>query len=243
MNKRYLLCLLWLLSSFSIWAQKTVTFPASDSITVSADLFESYIDTDKFLILCHQEEYSRGEYRDIAPKLMKMNFNCLAIDLRNGKEINYVNNETAMAAKTAGSATKLIDSEKDILGAIDYVRSINPKAEIILLGSSFSASLCLKVAKDRNDVRAVIAYSPGEFFGDLNIQSYIKGLNIPTYMASPRSEYSYASQIVSTVEQGTLTKFRPENAEGEHGAKALWWTSSANDDYWLSLLLFLEKFK
>ena len=47
-----------------------------------------------YYVLFHQAKYSRGEYFEVAPKLNKMGFNCLAVDLRSGGEINGIPNKT-----------------------------------------------------------------------------------------------------------------------------------------------------
>ena len=101
----------------------------------------------------------------------------------------------------------------------------------------------LKIAKDRDDIQAVIAYSPGEFFGELNIGRYITGLTTPTYIGCPRSEYSYVSQLAAGIEAPKTVVFQPENADGQHGAKTLWWESDTCEEFWLSLLFFLKDFK
>ena len=148
-----------------------------------------------------------------------------------------------MLARTGKYANSMIDCEKDILAAIDFVYSMDSTAQIFLLGSSFSGSLCLKVAKDRSDIKAVIAYSPGEFFSNFSVADYISGLQTPCYIACARPEYSYITEIAKNIESPKKVIFRPENSNGEHGAKALWWNSNANEEYWLSLLFFLKDFK
>ena len=44
------------------------------------------------LVLFHQAGWSRGEYREIAPKLNELGYICLAIDQRSGKGVNGVAN-------------------------------------------------------------------------------------------------------------------------------------------------------
>lgn len=223
--------------------QNIVTFYASDSLKVTADLYNTFSRSNKYMLLFHQAEYSRGEFEQIATRLIKLDYHCLAVDLRYGNGVNFVSNETAMLARSEDYASTMMDCEKDILAAISYIYSIDSTAQIFLLGSSFSGSLCLKVAKDRPDIKAVIAYSPGEFFSSFSLADYISGLTTPTYIACGRSEYSYIADIAKNVTATDKVLFRPENSNGEHGAKALWWNSNANEEYWLSLLFFLKDFK
>lgn len=225
----------------SIKAQQFVAFQSSDSLTISADFYETETDSKKWMIMCHQAEYSRGEFKEIARRMIKLNYNCLAIDMRSGGEVNYVPNETANEAKSLGKTQTFLSCEIDILSAIEYVLSREKDAEIVLFGSSFSASLCLKIAKERPDIRAVIAFSPGEFFTpQLSIKKTISNLSIPIYVGCTKSEYLYEKDMFEDVKPQKVVIFRPEKADGIHGAKTLWWESSTRNEYWLSLLFFLN---
>lgn len=235
--------ILFFVCSLNSFSQKLVTFKASDHLTVTADYYETEIESSKFMILAHQADYSRGEHKESSQRLIKLGFNCLAVDLRIGGEVNYVQNETAKEAKNANVGRSYLDAEKDIIAAIEYAKSLSDSAEIFLFGSSFSASICLKIAKERSDVKAVIAFSPGEFFeNQLNVKETIRGLNTPTFVACPQSEFTFVSDIVSGVSPNKLTIFKPERGDGLHGSKSLWWESSTRNEYWLALLFFLKDF-
>lgn len=243
MKKLYTI-ILCLCLAFTVCGQKIVSFTASDGLPITADVYETFEPSNKYMLLFHQEEYSRGEFQQIAKRLVKLDYNCIAVDLRYGNEVNFINNETAMSAKSGNYAVSMLDCEKDILAAIDYVRSEKPDAELFIMGSSFSASLCLKVATDSASLfKAVIAYSPGEFFGEMNMADYVKNLKTPLYVASNRTEYSYVSALVKNVATQKKVVFRPEKNTKEHGAKSLWWESEGNESFWLSLLFFLKDFK
>ena len=240
-NKRLYSFIVLLLIAISSYAQKFVEFTSVDSLIISADLYETEKDSKLWVIMCHQEEFSRGEYKEIARRMIKLNYNCLAIDMRAGNEVNYVLNETANEAKSKGISQKLLNCEIDILSAIEYVKSMEKDAEIVLLGSSFSASLCLKIAKERPDIKAVIAFSPGEYFlPEVSIKNTISGLSIPVYSGCTKSEYSYVKDLFSNVKSNKLIIFKPEKADGLHGAKTLWWESATRNEYWLTLLFFLN---
>ncbi len=243
MKKLYaiIMCLCF---AFTMWGQEIVSFSASDGLSITADVYETFEPSNKYMLLFHQEDGSRGEFQQIAKRLVKLDFNCVAVDLRYGNEVNFINNETAMLAKSGDFAVSMTECEKDILATINYVRSLNPNAELFIFGSSFSASLCLKVATDSSSLfKAVIAYSPGEFFADMNMSEYVKNLKTPMYVACNRTEYSYVSAIVKNVATQKKVVFRPEKNTKEHGAKSLWWESEGNESFWLSLLFFLKDFK
>ena len=222
-------------------AQQYVTFQSSDNLTITADFYETETVSKKWMIMCHQAEYSRGEYKEIARRMIKLNYNCLAIDMRSGGEVNYVPNETAVEAKRLGLPQTFLSCEVDILSAIEYVKSREKDAEIVLFGSSFSASLCLKIAQERPDIKAVIAFSPGEFFSpQISMKKTITGMSIPIYVGCAQSEYQYEKTMFEGVKPQKVVIFRPEKADGMHGAKTLWWESTTRNEYWLSLLFFLN---
>src|ERR1041384_2600098 len=123
-------------SSFATAGQTTVTFHSSDSVTITADWYPA-AENAPVILLCHQARFSRGEYKDIAPRLNKFGFNCLAIDQRSGDEVNDVRNETASIAKRSGRKTDYLESEKDIIAAVKYLNDKYRK-RIIIWGSAYS---------------------------------------------------------------------------------------------------------
>ena len=227
-----------------VQAQDKVSFKAPDGINITADLYKGQ-PSDTYVVLFHQAGYSRGEYKETAPKIVKIGFNCLAVDLRSGGEVNYVQNETAREAKELGMPTTYVDAEQDMIAAIDYAYNINKKP-IIILGSSYSASLCLKIAKNNPKVKAIIAFSPGEYFGsfNLNIQKEIIGLKKPVYAACARIEYPFMITLLSGVSSEYKTFFKPSgDKKGVHGSRILWDSSDCSRECWFDLLRFLTKEK
>lgn len=219
--------------------QERVSFKASDGLSITADL---YLTDEKkpFILLFHQAESSRGEYVDIAPKLVKLGYNCIAVDLRSGQKSNYVKNETAKRAGEQKLGTSFIDAEKDILASIEFVKRYN-HLPVILFGSSYSASLSLMVAAENNRVSSVIAFSPGEYFmPQLMVQDKITSLDLPVFIASSDFEYENVKEITSGVISEKKVLFKPTNGRGAHGAKALWETSDASSEYWLILTHFFR---
>lgn len=230
--------------SATIQAQKTVSFKSPDGVTVTADLYKG-LPSETYIVLFHQAGYSRGEYKETAPKIVKIGFNCLAVDLRSGGEVNNVPNLTLQNAKKLGKSTTYIDAEQDMVAAINYAYNINKKP-VIILGSSYSASLCLKIAKNNTKVKDVIAFSPGEYFSsfNLNIQKQITGLKKPVYAACAKIEYPFMATLLSGVSPEYKTIFRPNGDEkGAHGSKILWNSSDCSREVWLDLLRFLTKEK
>jgi pimeloyl-ACP methyl ester carboxylesterase len=240
--KKILHTLLFLLPAVSVaLAQGTrekVTFTAEDGIEIKAD---KYLENEDYpyILLFHQEGSSRGEFNDIAERFLKLRYNCLAVDLRTGDNANFVKNETAQNAGGQHSSFRLLDAAKDIRAAIEYVWLLNP-VEPILLGSSFSASLVMLEGLNNPHVRAVIAFSPGEYFGDdLRMEEAIDSISRPLFIAVTEREEPYVMQMMSHVPAETYTLFKPQQS-GVHGARALWEDNPSKDEYWLALLLFIN---
>ena len=224
------------------FCQHKVTFFASDSLRITADLYlKDY--NYPFILLFHQSGYSRGEYAGIADKLLNLDYNCLAVDLRSGGKINYIKNETAPRVQNKNMSYRLIDSRKDILAAIKYVRKYN-NIPVILFGSSYSASLCMIVGKNNESVNAVVAFSPGEYFEPgISVKSTLKEFDKPLFISASENEYSYILEMLDFAPENVLTLYKHKEGNDCHGAKVLWESSEASKECWLELLMFFRKIK
>jgi dienelactone hydrolase len=232
--------LFFILAAINSLAQEKVTFYSEDSLKITADLYMKDYNLP-FILLFHQGGSSRGEYKDIAPRLQKLEYNCLAVDLRSGDKMNYVNNETATRAQNEKKPHTYLDAQKDIKAAITYIRKTNNQP-VILLGSSFSASLCLMVAKNNPKVIAVIAFSPGEYFRpEKVVKDEIAGLTQPIFISATELEDDFISQLISGIPEENRFIFTPSKGKGGHGAKMLWNSNESSDECWLELLLFFKK--
>ena len=81
-------------SASNVIRVKTITFSSADSLEITAD--EYIVSPYKpYILLFHEQGSSRGEYHTIARRLCKLDYNCLALDLRNGGNNSRVSNETA----------------------------------------------------------------------------------------------------------------------------------------------------
>jgi pimeloyl-ACP methyl ester carboxylesterase len=236
----FLLSLL-LFTAMNAFAQQKLVFIAADSVAVTADFYRSEKPTDPYILFFHQAGSCRGEYLEIAPKLRKLGYNCLAVDLRYGDSEGFVKNETALSAKELGLNPQPVDSKTDMLAAINFAYNRNHKP-LILFGSSYSASLCLMIAAHESKVEAVIAFSPGEFFEPgISVKYEIAGLNKPAFIASTRTEIPYVKELIQDLNSDQITLISPKKGNGVHGAKALWMKSESSDEYWLSLMLFFRQ--
>jgi len=224
----------------SLTAQQKITIPnGKDPVIITADLYLIQ-DTLPYMILCHQAGSSRAEYMETANRLCKLGFNCISIDLRAGNEIRGVRNETAVLAKSLHKSTDYIDAEQDIVSAVNFI-FMKSKKQVVLVGSSYSASLALKIASSNSKVKAVIAFSPGEYFGNkLNIKNSISTLDKPVFVTSTKSESAETSYLIQNIKSRKKTQFIPSYGEGQHGASSLWKENKNEGEYWLALMAFIS---
>jgi len=224
----------------AVTGQKKVSFPSDDGLTITADLYLK--DTAfPFILLFHQGNYSRGEYKEIAPKLLNLNYNCLSVDLRSGGKVNFIENETCLEASGKKLPRNMLDARNDIQAAIRYAGEFNP-APVVLFGSSYSASLSLVEANNNNRVRAVVAFSPGEFFRPgLVVNEALKDYDKRVFIATTRTEYNYVDKMLAEIPESKKTFCTPKDAQGISGAKALGESSAGHAEYWLALLMFFKE--
>jgi len=235
----FILALTLVLSSYNVIRKNTITITSGDGLEMTAD---EYIiaDENPFILLFHEQESSRGEFQTIARRLCKMDYNCLAVDLRNGGNKDFVSNETVKRCRQSKCPNAVNDIENDMLAAIEYAynKSSHP---VILLGSRANGSLSLKIASENDNVRAVVALSPGEYFlPHINIQDTIRNIKKPVFITSSQSEFSYVSDLASGVEESYINLYEPQLGEGGRGTEALSSSNETNSEYWLALLLFFK---
>lgn len=250
MKKLLLVIICFLLFNYSyaqqktIFKGKTVNFTADDGVKITADLYMTSQSDAPFIILYHQAGYSRGEYREIAPKLNKLGFNCMAVDQRSGKEVNGIINETNIEAKKLNKPTQYVDAIPDLEAAYLYVKYKLKPNKIIIWGSSYSAAIMFYLGSAHyNGVKGILAFSPGEYFkiNGKEIKSYASKVKCPVFITSAKNEYDQWKGIYNPI-KSTKSSFLPKNV-GKHGSKALWSDNNGHEEYWNAVTNFLMKLK
>ncbi len=242
-----LLLLTFVAASLLVSAKETVTFKAADGLEITADVYAPNDLKSNMIILFHQAGWSRGEYNEIAPKLNKLGYNCIAIDQRSGGEINGVENETFKRAEKQGLGTTYVDAKPDMDAAIDYVNKTYKSAKNILIwGSSYSAGLVLKIASEREDIDGVLAFSPGEYYKKMGkpsdwIEQSAKNIKVPAFITSAKMEKKQWWKIASQIPADNRAYFLPTKL-GKHGSRALWSKFSDSSEYWVAVKGFFELF-
>ncbi|WP_083414297.1 alpha/beta hydrolase [Maribacter sp. 1_2014MBL_MicDiv] len=229
------------LSSICMFAQKTIDFPSKDGLLITADYYKDK-GSETFILLFHQAGWSRGEYKEIAPKLNTLGYNCLAIDQRSGGAVNSVTNQTNQRAVAAGKETTYLDAYQDIEATVAYVKKAYSPKKIIIWGSSYSSSLVLKYAGDHPDqIDAAMAFSPGEYFGkDDFIKNSAAHIKVPTFITSAQNEQDNWAAINQAIPTTTKVTYVPATA-GNHGSRALWEKFEDNNGYWNAVKNFLKQ--
>ena len=222
-----------------------VTFKTANNINVTADIYESASkdkDTSPIILLFHQAGYSRGEYRQIAPKLATMGYTCIAVDQRSGNAVNGVVNETHLEAEKANLATEYPDAYPDLVATLEYTKKNYPNRKIIIWGSSYSSSLVFILGSEfSNDITGILSFSPGEYFqyGNKKIVEFAKDVKCPVFITSAKNEYKSWKAIYAAAPNPKKQFFLPIG-HGFHGSKALWVEKPGNEEYWEAVIKFLE---
>jgi dienelactone hydrolase len=227
-----------------------ITFPSKDGLQITADTYIGETEKNRpLIVLFHQAGWSRGEYNEIAPKLNKLGFNALAVDLRSGKAVNGITNQTAKGARKAGKQTRYIDALPDMESALLYARKLAGNGtKVIAWGSSYSSALVLQIVGDKPALAdAVLSFSPGEYFKKSGkpanwIQQSAQSINVPVFITSAKSEKGRWSAIFEGIKSKSKVSFVPET-NGNHGSRALWNKFSDSKSYWLAVGQFLEQLK
>jgi len=224
---------------------ETIQFPAADGLLVTADLYLWHEPDAPFIVLFHQAGWSRGEYKEIAPKLGELGFNCMAIDQRSGDSVNDVANETNALAKSKKLGTKFLDAVPDMRAALTLVKTRYPEAKRIAWGSSYSAALVLVLAGQEPELMdAVMSFSPGEYFARFGksktfVQEATSSITMPVFITSAKGERDAWKAIFDGIASDDKHSFVPKTA-GNHGSRALWAKFSDSEQYWEATRAFLK---
>jgi alpha-beta hydrolase superfamily lysophospholipase len=219
---------------------KTVTVEAKDGINLTADIYSINDKSAPTVLLFHQYKSSRGEYREIASILNDMGFNAIAFDTRAGG-IDPWNNVENITTKTYAEVWRdYLSVYPELETALNFALEEGYNGKIIVWGSSFSASLVLKLAGEHPDeISGVLAFSPGEYVkGKKGVvaewASEIK--NIPAFIACGATESDNVKPIYEKLKTEDKMFYLP--AVGKHGSSILM-DDSRN---WKQVKEFLQKF-
>ncbi len=217
---------------------ETITHKLPDGIVMTGDLYRAPDSTTKPVLVCmHMTASSRGEYREIAPRIVAMGVNVLAVDLRCGGEGEIANRKTKVRSGTMNETWKMateqkkptayLDAYPDVVQAVAWAHELFPASRVGLMGSSYSASFALVYAAEHGDqIDAVLSYSPGEYMPPWSIADRIKKLDVPAYITcgNTDADTKQAKPVAAAIEKrARVHAFWPEDEHliGDHGSHSL----------------------
>lgn len=226
--------------------REAIEIPVEEGVALTAELYRAP-SPKACALLFHQSGSSRGEYRGIAPWLVRHGITALAVDLRMGREDrwNGVVNESAMRSGVA-AASERGDRETiqrlragiggDIRKSIAWLASQDGcSGRVIPWGSSSSANRVVEVSVGNDDVIGVVSFSPGEYDSSdpEKMRRIAKTLDRPALVVWGRGEGELSAPVADVV-PGRITTHA--SALGFHGSSILF----EDPEAWVVLSGFLE---
>lgn len=222
-----------------------VTLTAADGVKIAG--VHTNVDKPKALILLfHQAESGKDEYALIAPRLATWGYASLRIDQRAGGGL-FGGNETARGIGVApghvATAAEYLAAKPDLEAALAWAK--DRKLPVILWGSSYSSSLIFLLAAEHPDqVKALLAFSPGEYFDDPRlIRAAAAKVKAPVFATSAQDgrEIDAAREILAAV-PGEKEQFIPKLG-AVHGSSTLLRAKNPEgaEPAWTAVLGFLDK--
>lgn len=201
-----------------------VSFKTADGIRVFGDVYRSGDgDSAPIILLFHQASGdARGEYTQIAIRLMDNGYHVLAIDQRSGGDRFGGVNRTVASLERQDYG--YCDVYPDLEAALGYVRDIGLDGPLAAWGSSYSAALVFQLgAKNGDEVDAVLAFSPasGSPLTGCAPQLYLDDLSVPVLALRPQREIDIDSV------QAQMKEFNAKGVQtyvaspGVHGSSML----------------------
>jgi len=190
---------------------------AKDKTRVYSSFVSAYDNNDKVALLFHQAGSNRMEYDPILRDIHIAAYDTLTVDLRSGGDDWGFENATV---KKIGESAEYSQAYPDLEAALNWAVRKRYKT-IILVGSSYSASLAIVLASEHpKEVTAVAAFSPGEYFPDKNwIKTAVSKLEVPLYITAAPNEKDKLDEVLKWKKNQDITVYLPDN--GVHGVSTL----------------------
>ncbi|MEO7761831.1 MAG: alpha/beta fold hydrolase [Casimicrobiaceae bacterium] len=239
----------WLLIvSLAAFANAAIAEPveltAVDGVKVFGEVWRAAGAHRPIILAFHQAESNRAEYAPLAARLNAAGFTVLAIDQRSGGNYFGGTNQTvALHGDSLGYDAAL----PDLAAALEWARSTERNAPILVWGSSYSAALVFVLAaQNPGAIAGVLAFSPAEYLDQPDaVRKAAAKVDVPVYItqAKDRSEIAAAREIFSRVASSEKTQFIPAIG-GVHGSATLRKDKNAAgaEENWQAVLRFLGRF-
>ncbi|SFJ24175.1 Lysophospholipase, alpha-beta hydrolase superfamily [Sphingomonas sp. NFR04] len=216
-----------------------VSLRAADGIRI-AGVYTRAAKPKALLLLFHQAESGKDEYALLAPQLAQAGYSSLRIDQRAGGTLFGVNETVKMLGHSASYA----EAKQDLDAAFAWARQ--QKLPIVLWGSSYSAALIFPLAAEHpGQVKALLAFSPGEYLDDKGaVARAAAKVTAPIFVTSAQDgkEEDAARAILAASPSKQKTQFVPKLG-AVHGSSTLLRTKNPNgaQEAWRATRAFLDE--
>jgi dienelactone hydrolase len=224
-------------------AGKRVEVTASDGTKVNAEFVKG--GNKGVVLMFHQAGSNLHEYDPIAPRIASLGWDCLKVDQRAGGDMWGHDNLTR---KQFTGETHYWDAYADMEAALAWAEDQGYK-RIVAWGSSYSASLVLRLASEHESVDAVVSFSPGEYFDEKGlVAGWNSMVTAPCFFAATSEEFLaevYAIIDTKPKAPGREKDLTVGTKDGVHGSSALRADKNPKDaeKYWEKLELFFKTFE
>ncbi|MCD2322616.1 alpha/beta hydrolase [Sphingomonas sp. IC-56] len=215
-----------------------VTLTTADGVKIDG-VYTQVEHPRALILLFHQDRSGKDEYALIAPRLAQAGYASLRIDQRVGGDLFGGN----LTAQRLGKRVGYLEAKPDLIAALDWAKT--KKLPVILWGSSYSASLALLLASERpQEVAAVLAFSPGEYFDDRQLLARAAAkIRVPIFVTSAQDgrEIDAARAVIDAAPAETEVHFVPKLG-GVHGSSTLLRERNPEgaEPTWKAVLAFLD---
>lgn len=217
---------------------KEIQFKASDGATAFADLYAAKENPQKRIVLMfHQAGSNSTEYSPIAPRVASWGYDCLAVDQRSGGDMFDAINRTV----EGGSKGDYNAAYQDLEGALSWA-TVQGYKDVTVWGSSYSASLALRLAAEHPEIKRVLTFSPGEYFDQKGIVAgWAVRVKQPTLMAFAPKELADGQRLFGYLPSSPLDVLVTFD-KGVHGSSTLRRDKNPNssEQYWTAVERFFR---
>ncbi|WP_276954735.1 alpha/beta hydrolase [Allomeiothermus silvanus] len=216
---------------------QSVAFQAADRVQVYGTYYPTGDRTRPVVLLFHQSESNRGEYAQIAPRLVELGFNALAIDQRVGGSMWGMRNQTYERLRRIAGYEETL---RDLEAALNWVTQSGHTGAVLVWGSSYSSALVFLLAAQHPKVAGILSFSPWEYlWGEDTVRQAAAKVQVPVFITSAKDEAEQARVIFRSVASPNKVQFVPRH-DGRHGSPAL--DGEDREEYWQAVRAFLTQF-
>lgn len=178
---------------------RAISTTTSDGITLHGEYYTStQCESGPLVLMFHQAgSNGRGEYGELAAWLNDSGYRVMAWDQRSGSERFDYSNRTVDALPEENEV-EYCDVYPDLEAALAFALEETGVSQVMIWGSSYSASLVYRLAAEHpDDVSALVAASPaaGGPMEQCRARMWADQIRVPALVLRPEKEMEYDSVI------------------------------------------------